>query len=285
MNLYHKLRWNDMLVMDADIMDAITIALVLLGSGCIGFLFAPLGLGGGLLFAPLLHYGLGWDIDGALLIVSLGLSATVAWGSGLRHRKEGLVSDVLFKQSLVGALPGAILGVIIVAFLSGSFNLIFKSLSLVFISWAIVKTLSSKNNQTNGQREPELISLRGGVAAGGLLSSVLAIGAGAIYVPVLRAYGGLESRRAIGTSLHIMMVVLPISILTHFVALDSRQLDVLSSNLILILSLPIVVLIAANLGARFGIAKVSEQHIMRLFVAVLCIIGIRYIIDLSSKLL
>jgi uncharacterized membrane protein YfcA len=285
MNLYHKLRWNDMLVMDADIMDAITIALVLLGSGCIGFLFAPLGLGGGLLFAPLLHYGLGWDIDGALLIVSLGLSATVAWGSGLRHRKEGLVSDVLFKQSLVGALPGAILGVIIVASLSGSFNLIFKSLSLVFISWAIVKTLRSKNNQTNGQREPELISLRGGVAAGGLLSSVLAIGAGAIYVPVLRAYGGLESRRAIGTSLHIMMVVLPISILTHFVALDSRQLDVLSSNLILILSLPIVVLIAANLGARFGIAKVSEQHIMRLFVAVLCIIGIRYIIDLSSKLL
>jgi uncharacterized membrane protein YfcA len=285
MNLYHKLRWNDMLVMDADIMDAITIALVLLGSGCIGFLFAPLGLGGGLLFAPLLHYGLGWDIDGALLIVSLGLSATVAWGSGLRHRKEGLVSDVLFKQSLVGALPGAILGVIIVASLSGSFNLIFKSLSLVFISWAIVKTLRSKNNQTNGQREPELIPLRGGVAAGGLLSSVLAIGAGAIYVPVLRAYGGLESRRAIGTSLHIMMVVLPISILTHFVALDSRQLDVLSSNLILILSLPIVVLIAANLGARFGIAKVSEQHIMRLFVAVLCIIGIRYIIDLSSKLL
>ena len=28
------------------------------------------------LFAPLLHYGLNWEIDGALLIVSLGLSAT-----------------------------------------------------------------------------------------------------------------------------------------------------------------------------------------------------------------
>ena len=53
-------------------MDALTIALVLLGSASIGFLFAPLGLGGGLLFAPLLHYGAGWEIDGALLIVSLG---------------------------------------------------------------------------------------------------------------------------------------------------------------------------------------------------------------------
>ena len=266
-------------------MDAVTMAVVVLGSGFIGFLFAPLGLGGGLLFAPLLHYGLGWDIDGALLIVSLGLSATVSWGSGLRHRKEGHVSDVRFKQSLVGALPGAIIGVVIVASLSGSFDVFFKTLSLGFVTWAIIKTLRSKNNQTEQNSEPNMLPLRVGVASGGLLSSVLAIGAGAIYVPVLRTYGGLESRKAIGTSLHIMMVVLPISILTHFVALDQSQVDVLASNLWLILSLPIVVIVAANLGARFGLAKVSEQRIMQLFVAVLLVIGIRYVLDLSSKFL
>ena len=100
-------------------MDAVTMALVILGSGFIGFLFAPLGLGGGPLFAPLLHYGLGWEINGALLIVSLALSATVAWGSGLRHRKEGHISDERFKQSLGGALPGAILGVLVVASMNG----------------------------------------------------------------------------------------------------------------------------------------------------------------------
>ena len=266
-------------------MDAVTMAVVILGSGFIGFLFAPLGLGGGLLFAPLLHYGLGWEIDGALLIVSLGLSATVSWGSGLRHRKEGHVSDVRFKQSLVGALPGAIIGVVIVASLSGSFDVFFKTLSLGFVTWAITKTLRSKNNQTEQSGEPNMLPLRVGVASGGLLSSVLAIGAGAIYVPVLRTYGGLESRKAIGTSLHIMMVVLPISILTHFVALDQSQVDVLASNLWLILSLPIVVIVAANLGARFGLARVSEQRIMQLFVAVLLVIGIRCVLDLSSKFL
>ena len=267
------------------LMDAVTMAVVLLGSGFIGFLFAPLGLGGGLLFAPLLHYGLGWEIDGALLIVSLGLSATVSWGSGLRHRKEGHVSDVRFKQSLVGALPGAIIGVVVVASLSGSFDVFFKTLSLGFVTWAIIKTLRSQKNQSTQNSEPNMLPLRVGVASGGLMSSVLAIGAGAIYVPVLRTYGGLESRKAIGTSLHIMMVVLPISILTHFVALDQRQIDVLASNLWLIISLPIVVIIAANLGARFGIAKVSEQRIMQLFVAVLFVIGIRYVLDLSSKFL
>ena len=266
-------------------MDAVTMALVILGSGFIGFLFAPLGLGGGLLFAPLLHYGLGWEINGALLIVSLVLSATVAWGSGLRHRKEGHISDERFKQSLWGALPGAMLGVLVVASMSGSFDLLFKGLSLIFVTWAIGKTLRSTDTGIVQEQEPNLPMLGAGVASGGFLSSVLAIGAGVIYVPVLRSYGGLESRKAIGTSLHIMMVVLPVSILAHFSVLDSSQLDVLTSNLFLIFSLFVVVVISANFGARFGIANVSEHRTMQLFVAVLFVIGIRYILDLSSNLL
>ena len=266
-------------------MDAVTMALVILGSGFIGFLFAPLGLGGGLLFAPLLHYGLGWEIDGALLIVSLALSATVAWGSGLRHRKEGHISDERFKQSLWAALPGAILGVLVVASMNGSFDLLFKGLSLIFVTWAIGKTLRSTDTSIVQEQEPNLPVLGAGVASGGYLSSVLAIGAGVIYVPVLRSYGGLESRKAIGTSLHIMMVVLPVSILAHFSVLDSSQLDVLTSNLVLIFSLFMVVVFSANFGARFGIANVSEHRTMQLFVAVLFVIGIRYILDLSSNLL
>ena len=273
-----------MLGLNGIAMDAVTMVVVLLGCGFIGFLFAPLGLGGGLLFAPLLHYGLGWEIDRALLIVSLGLSATVAWGSGLRHRKEQHVSDERLKQSLLGALPGSIIGVLIVASLQGSFDIIFKALSLIFVTWAIIKTLRSKATTSQEEEAVNLLPLRIGVGAGGMLSSILAIGAGAIYVPVLRAYGGLASRKAIGTSLHIMMVVLPISILTHFVALDTSQVDVLSSNLLLILCMPIIVGIAANLGARFGIAKVSEQRIMNLFVLVLIVIGIRYVLDLTSRM-
>ena len=266
-------------------MDAVTIALVLLGSASIGFLFAPLGLGGGLLFAPLLHYGAGWKIDGALLIVSLGLSGTVAYGSGLRHRKEGFYSDLRLKESLVGGLPGAIFGVIIVASLSGSFDVLFKTLSLIFVTWAIIKTLRTRNKKDSTEENSSTTPMRIGVGIGGMLSSVLAIGAGAIYVPVLRAYGALPSRTAIGTSLHIMMCVIPLSIIAHLFALKEGQWDVLESNIILILMLPFVVIIAANIGARVGIAKVSEQRIMQVFVVLLFIIGIRYAFDLTNRVL
>ena len=264
-------------------MDALTIALVLLGSASIGFLFAPLGLGGGLLFAPLLHYGAGWEIDGALLIVSLGLSGTVAYGSGLRHRKEGYYSDIRLKESLLGAIPGAIIGVVIVASLSGSLDVLFKSLSLIFVTWAIIKTVRARSKKDSTEENVSTTPMRIGVGIGGMLSSVLAIGAGAIYVPVLRAYGSLPSRRAIGTSLHIMMCVIPLSILAHLFALKQGQWDVLESNLMLILLLPLVVIIAANIGARVGIAKVSEQRIMQIFVVILFVIGIRYSIDLTNR--
>jgi len=265
-------------------MDAMTMGIVLIGCGIIGFLFAPLGLGGGLLFAPLLHYGLDWEIDGALLIVSLGLSATVSFGSGLRHRKEGHISDDSLKKCLWAAIPGAIVGVIIVVLIRDSFDPLFKGLSLIFITWAIIKTLRSKTISTEDAVETNIVAMRSGVASGGFLSSVLGIGAGAIYVPVLRTYGSLESRTAIGTSLHIMMIVLPISILTHFATLDSSQIDVLSSNFLLILCLIVVVPLAANLGARFGIANISEQRVMQFFVVVLFIIGLRYVLDISQEL-
>lgn len=267
-----------------NVMDAVTIAFVLLGSAFIGFLFAPLGLGGGLLFAPLLHYGAGWDIDGALLIVSLGLSGTVAYGSGLRHRKEGFYSDKRLKEGLFGAIPGAIIGVVIVASLSGSFDVLFKALSLGFVTWAIIKTIRARSKKETIEESVSTIPLQIGVGIGGMLSSVLAIGAGAIYVPVLKTYGSLQSRKAIGTSLHIMMCVIPLSIIAHLFALNEGQFEVLKSNLVLILLLPFVVIIAANVGARFGIAKVSEQRIMQVFVAILFIIGIRYMLDLMDEL-
>lgn len=268
-----------------NVMDAVTIAFVLLGSAFIGFLFAPLGLGGGLLFAPLLHYGAGWDIDGALLIVSLGLSGTVAYGSGLRHRKEGFYSDKRLKEGLFGAIPGAIIGVVIVASLSGSFDVLFKALSLGFVTWAIIKTIRARSKKETIEESVSTIPLQIGVGIGGMLSSVLAIGAGAIYVPVLKTYGSLQSRKAIGTSLHIMMCVIPLSIIAHLFALNEGQFEVLKSNLVLILLLPFVVIFAANVGARFGIAKVSEQRIMQVFVAILFIIGIRYMLDLMDELI
>jgi choline-glycine betaine transporter len=81
-----------------------------------------------------------------------------------------------------------------------------------------------------------------------------------------------------------MMCVIPLSIIAHLFALNQGQWDVLESNIILIFTLPFVVIISANIGARVGIAKISEQRIMQVFVAILFVIGIRYAVDLIDRL-
>ena len=60
---------------------------------------------------------------------------------------------------------------------------------------------------------------KGGLYFGGvrLRIVVLAIGAGVIYVPVLRTFANLEPRKAIGTSLHFMMIVVPVAIFAHLI--------------------------------------------------------------------
>ena len=155
-----------------------------LGVFLIAFAFAPVGMGGGMLFVPLLHYGAGWAIDGRIIAASLTLTAVVSYGSGLAHCREGHVDDAIVKIGLAGAIPGALIGVVIVSLIGDNLDLVFKILSLFMIVWAIRKTISKMSTEsTNGTEEVELEDtiveipqLRVGSAIGGLLSSVLAIG-------------------------------------------------------------------------------------------------------------
>ena len=189
--------------------------LISLGVFVVAFLFAPIGMGGGMLFVPLLHYGLGWEINGALFAVSLTLTAVVSWGSGLAHRTERHYDDLALKIGLRGAIPGAVIGVGIVVLIGEQIEIAFKVLSLIMISWAMYKTAIKMRSdlKMQGHSEDESnegiqsIPLQFCAGIGGVLSSVLAIGAGVIYVPVLRAFAHLEPRKAIGTSLHLMMFI------------------------------------------------------------------------------
>ena len=56
-------------------MEPISIVLLFILVGFAAFFFAPLGLGGGLLFVPILHYVAGWEITPVTLLTSLILTA------------------------------------------------------------------------------------------------------------------------------------------------------------------------------------------------------------------
>lgn len=262
--------------------------IISLGVFIAAFLFAPLGMGGGMIFVPLLHYGLGWEINGALFAVSLSLTAVVSWGSGLAHRNENHYDDEALQLGLRGAVPGALLGVAIVVLIGEKMDVVFKVLSLIMISWAIYKTSmkmktdSQKENQKMDSRVHEVqpIPLQIGAGIGGILSSVLAVGAGVIYVPVMRTFAHLEPRKAIGTSLHFMMVVVPVAIVAHILTLPSQMYSKLGDELILIFIFMALTLLGSRHGAKYGMKYLSEEQLMKIFLAVIIVVALKYLSDL-----
>lgn len=272
-------------------METLTIAL---GVFAVAFLFAPVGMGGGMLFVPLFHYSADWPIDGTLIATSLLLTTVVSFGSGLAHRKKGHHNDEAIRSALVGAVPGAMLGVLVVVSLGASLDPVFKTLSVVMLVWALVKT-QRKLGQTqtgdeatvnNEPKQPiEHWPMRAGTGVGGMLSSVLAVGAGVIYVPVLQQKAHLEPRTSIGSSLHIMMAVVPVAILTHLAFISPTELEAFVDALPFLFGLMVLTYIAANAGARFGMLYISPLNIMKLFMVLVAIVLLRYLMDLGGTLL
>ena len=263
------------------VLESILIVLGVLG---IGFLFAPLGLGGGILYVPLFHYVGGWEIDQKLIIVSLLLSAITSYGSGLEHRKKSYIDDELTGIALWGAIPGAMIGVFFVMITGTEFKSIFKVLSVIvvgFVIFKMIRKLNSESADSNLEGEVQIGKMTSLCAFGGFLSSVMAIGAGMIYVPAMKFFGNLETRKSIGSSLNIMMVVVPFAIVAHFMLLNNYQISQLIDESILLIVLIIANFSGSKFGAILGFRLFDENILMKVFIGVLSITWINYVIDLA----
>ena len=257
---------------------------IVLGVLAIGFLFAPLGLGGGILYVPLFHYVGGWEIDQKLIIVSLLLSAITSYGSGLEHRKKSYIDDELTGIALWGAIPGAMIGVFFVMITGTEFKSIFKVLSVIVVGFVIFKMIRKLNSESADSKlegEVQIGKMTSLSAFGGFLSSVMAIGAGMIYVPAMKFFGNLETRKSIGSSLNIMMVVVPFAIVAHFMLLNDYQISQLIDESILLIVLIIANFSGSKFGAILGFRLFDESILMKVFIGVLSITWINYVIDLA----
>tara|TARA_B100001287_G_C22676668_1_gene528057 strand:- start:582 stop:1361 length:780 start_codon:yes stop_codon:yes gene_type:complete len=254
------------------------LVVVLIAVLLTAFFFAPLGLGGGLLFVPILHYLADWPLDTATLVVSLLLTLSVSLGSGAVHHREGLIDLPSIRRLAPFAMVGAAGGAVIVHALGDALNPVFKTLALALLVWASVKVGRRLRHGVAEKDAGEVRSapLRLGAGFGGGASAVLAIGAGAIYIPVLNQFGGLPSRRAIGTSLGLMMLVVPVAVVVHAGLHNGAWPD----EGVLVL-LPCAALIGAALGARVGLT-LPDHVILRVFLGLLLIIAARYLWDLIT---
>ena len=260
-------------------MELLLISLLL----SIALVFSPLGLGGGVLFVPILHYIGGWPLVEAI-IASLAMVWMVAMGSSFAHSGEGHANKEIANAGRMTAVPAAIAGTIL-AWLAIEYVsvLVIKVVAALTLIYVIERNLHSSEKVTTGIED--LTKYKIGCSFGGLASGLLGIGGGSVYVTVNRRLAGLNIRDAAGTSYLIGIAVVPVALLSH-ILIDGTLPDVFHrTGLLAAIIVPALAFCSAYIGAKSAIKYLPHSMVKWVFIlAVGSSLG-RYLWDIFSVLL
>ena len=277
--------------MEVELTTIIALLMILM----VAFMFAPLGLGGGVLFVPIFLYLLEWEIHLAI-ISSLSLVWMVSLGSRTAHSKDGFAVFEVGKKGAVAAVFGEIFG----TFLSALFIMklgdlpikIIASLLLVWVIYYTVKKQLSEKTHAHSNEVEEIPVVEGrllniyraGCFGAGSSSGLLGIGGGSVFVTIHRTTLGFKQHQAAGTSYIIESWMVPTGIIAHLLVDGSAPMVFDTVGFYFV---PICMLVAgaAWLGARAAIKMVPQKILTYPFLIAVVAGLIRYLIDIHEILL
>jgi hypothetical protein len=170
----------------------------------VGVSLGLLGGGGSILTMPILLYTLGLDGRAAIAtsLVVVGVTSAAAL---VPHARRGNV-DYRIGLAFAGAgsvgafLAGYVAGLLPARLLLGGFVLL-----MIAAGVAMIRGPRERTVQVQGPRPAFTRILAAGLGAG-VVTGLAGAGGGFIVVPALSLLGGLEMRRAVGTSLLVITI-------------------------------------------------------------------------------
>lgn len=260
---------------------SILILLILLVF-CVAFIYSNLGLGGGLLYVPiLLSLALfGEGAEDVAVPISLTLAAATGLSATINHYRKGLVDFRLAGLLIAGALIGSVIGAFFNLSTSKPVFLAFFVAVIVAVGtkmlydWTKNKGAEDKDDDSKMTQKRKIFSANGTLASGFLAGS-LGIGGGLVNVPLMRYVLGRKTRKAIGTSSAMIVVTSIFGFLSYLLLGTSREIDF---GLIGILW-PFV-FIGAFVGSRWGLKKLKTRSVALIFILVLFIAAAKMTLDL-----
>ncbi len=271
--------------MDPAVLLLLQIALVF----AVAFIYSNLGMGGGLLFVPIL-LSTGVTRSDVAVPISLTLTIATAASSVLNHHRKGLVDFRLGRSLVAGALVGAVIGTLFTIYVlvdERTFKAFFTAVLIVFGAYMVldwVRNARDVDRDDDTKLTPSrLAAVNAATLGSGFLSGSMGIGGGILNVPLL-VYGlGRKTRKAIGTS---SLLIIPTATMGFAAYLVSHALQSggfpLPSELVLIPILFPVVFAGAYLGSRWGLQALRTRPVALIFVLVLFIAAAKLVYDLLA---
>jgi hypothetical protein len=234
----------------------------------IAFIYSNLGMGGGVLFVPLLFWLTGYPED-QVVVISLCLVMANSLTALSNHQREKLVDWKLGAVLSVGAIAGALIGakfnlmtgkdVFLLIFLAVVIAVIIKML----IDWAR-DTQFCEADDDGKMTGRNLVLASCGTLGGGFMAGCLGLGGGVINVPIMMYLLGRCTKRSAGTSFVIMIVASIVSLVAYWAG--GTEFDMMY-----VLALAPVVFLGSFIGSRWGIKRLRGRQVQLLFILVLAL--------------
>ncbi len=257
------------------VLDPLTVILQILLMFGVAFIYSNLGLGGGLLFVPIL-LATGVTDPKLAVPISLTLTTMTATSSVVNHHRKGFVDFHIARVLVVGTLFGAFLGTVTtIEFLNKeAFKIVFVLIligfgSLMARDW--MKSTRLVDEDDDSKLNPKRIGeTTVAVVGSGFLSGLAGVGGGLLNVPLLIYLLGRKTRTAIGTS---SLLIVPTAAFGFSLYVVGRYLVSSSftwpAEFILIPILMPFVFVSAFLGSRLGLEKLKTRSISLIFILVI----------------
>jgi hypothetical protein len=265
----------------------------------VGVLTGLFGVGGGFMITPLLSIGFGIRYD---LVIGSSLSFTIGTASSgmSRHMRLGNFEPratlILALASMAGALAGGTLNDAVQAALgAGQYSNVIDTLYVALLTltaWVVAReSTPHPTGKTLLQRLPlgprvDLptakltgVSLPGLLLVGlaiGLLSGMLGIGGGVLFMPLLVVALGLTPHQAVGTSLGV--VVFGATAGTIKYGLAGKV------NLVIVMALLVSSVFGVQLGAWIC-HRLHATHLRRYFALLVALVAVVVAVRLGASLL
>lgn len=272
------------------VLDPLTLLLQILLMFGVAFIYSNLGLGGGLLFVPIL---LATGVPDPLLAapISLTLTTMTAASSMINHRRKGFVEFRLGRTLVIGTLSGAVLGTYAhIGFVSkDAFKVIFVIILLAFGAlmvrdWMRNARLVDEDDVSKMTRK-RVGETTVAMIGSGFLSGLAGVGGGLLNVPLIIFLLGRKTRSAIGTS---SLLIIPTAALGFSLYVLGRYLGTSSSawpeEFLLIPILMPFVFAGALLGSRLGLEKLKTRSISLIFVLVVFVAAAQILLNIVGVL-
>lgn len=259
-------------------MDLVIMAgLLVMGSGA-GILGALFGLGGGIIFVPLLMLVFGLAPTEAVAVSLIGIIAgsvgasTVFVDKGLSNVRLGLLMEIT-------TAAGAIIGAIVATYLNDvvlmvifSAIVIYSGMRMILNPEKIVEpsedadgmmAFEYRDEANNESVRYEVQNVKGGMAmctVAGMISSMTGVGGGAVKVPLMNIYMHIPIKAASATSSYMIGITAFSGAITYFLGGQ------------VLLEYAAGVAIGAFVGSLIGTSmarKINGKHLRKYFSLVL----------------